>query len=240
LDAEASSEHVEAGGLQFLDGVDEDSVGLAAEGDDAPEEGRPGVVPRGGEHVPRDLRAVEDDVWEIRQRELVGGRGGVREVLPHGEEHGVAERAAGEEHGVGRAPRARDLGRPPEEGVGDDADWGADAGDEFLERGAERLGGPEEGDELVDLDVGEGVGARGQAVLGGGERERVEAHGWGRRREREGAQEAWGGDQRDVEPWAERAEEASQAEEGRDVAVSQEGEENDVWDPLRFHRCHGD
>jgi hypothetical protein len=24
------------------------------------------------------------------------------------------------------------------------------------------------------------------------------------------------------------------------VAVSQEGEENDVWDPLRFHRCHGD
>lgn len=182
---------------------------------------------------------MENDVWEIRQRELVGGRKGVREVLPHGEEHGVAERAAGEEHRVGRAPRARDFGRPPEEGIGDDADWGTDAGDELLERRAERLGGREEGDELVDLDVGEGVSAWGQAVVGGDERERVEAHGWGGRREREGAQEPRGGDERDLEPWAERAEEASQAEEDRDVAVSQEGKENKVWAPLRFHRRHG-
>jgi hypothetical protein len=241
LDAEASSEHVEAGGFQFPDGVDEDRVGLAAEGDDAPEEGRPGVRPRRGEHVPRDLRALEHDAREVRQRELVGGRAGVREVLPHGEEHGVAERAASEEHDVGRAPRARDVGRPPEEGVGDDADrgTGTDARDELLERGAERLGGLEEGDELVDLDVGQGVGARGQAVVGGREGERVEAQGRGRRREGEGAQDARGGDERDLEPRAARAEEVGQAEEGGDVAVRQEREEDDVWAYLLF-RHHVD
>lgn len=185
---------------------------------------------------------MEHDVGEIRQRELVGRRAGVREVLPHGEEHGVAERAAREEHGVGRAPRARDVGRPPEEGVGDDADRGkgSDARDVLLERGAERLGGLEQGDELVDLDVGEGVGVRGQAVLGRRERERVEAQGRGRRRDGEGAQHARGGHERDVEPRAVGAEEFGQAEEGGDVAVRQEREEDDVWAYLLFHRRHGD
>ena len=142
---------------------------------------------------------------------------------------------------MGRAPRARDVGRPPEKGVGDDADrgTGTEAREELLERGAERLGGLEEGDELVDLDVGEGLGARGQAVVGGREGERVEAQGRGRRREGEGAEDAPGGDESDIEPRTARAEEAGQAEEGGDVAVRQEREEDDVWAYLLLRR-HGD
>jgi hypothetical protein len=59
------------------------------------------------------------------------------------------------------------------------------------------------------LEVGEGVCAGGQAVLGGRERERAEADGRGRRREGEGGQEARGGNESDLNPWAESTEEAS-------------------------------
>jgi hypothetical protein len=86
----------------------------------------------------------------------------MREVLPHREEDGVAESAAGGEDGVEGAARAGDVGRPREEGVGDDAGRGPDAGDEPLEGGAEGLGRLEEGDELVDVQVGEGLGAGGR------------------------------------------------------------------------------
>lgn len=186
---------------------------------------------------------MEDDVGEVgQQRELVAaGREGVREVLPHGEEDGVAEGASGEEHGVGRAPRARDVGRPREEGVGDDADGGPDASDEAIEGRAEGLGGPEEGDELVDVEVGEGLGAVGQTVVGGREGERVEPDRRGGGREGEGAEEAWGGDERDGEARAERLEVAGEAEEGRDVAVREEGEEHDVRAPRLLSLCrHGE
>jgi hypothetical protein len=108
---------------------------------------------------------VEDDAREARQRELVvvgGGGEGMREVLPYGEEDGVAEGAAGEEDGVERAARVGDAGRPREEGVGDDADRGQEAGDEPFEGGAEGLRRLEEGDELVDVQVGEGLGAGGR------------------------------------------------------------------------------
>jgi hypothetical protein len=153
---------------------------------------------------------VEHDFREVRERENVGVRAGVREALPHREEHGIPERAAREEHGVRRATHPPcDIGRPREERVGHDADRGTDAGDELFERGLERFGRAEEGDELVDLEVGEGVCAGGQAVLGGRERERAEADGRGRRREGEGGQEARGGNESDLNPWAESTEEAS-------------------------------
>lgn len=152
-----------------MDGVDKQRVGLAATRDDPPEESRPGVVLGRCEHVPRDLRAMEDDAREVGQGELVAGREGARQVLPQGEEDGVSEGAAGEEDGVERAARAGDVRRPREESVGDDADRGADAGDEPLEGGAEGLGRLEEGDELVDVEISEGLGAGGKAVVRGHE-----------------------------------------------------------------------
>jgi hypothetical protein len=168
---------------------------------DVVRESCPWVHAHRGEHVPRDLRALNDDAQKVQEeRELIIGVCNIVREVSHTENNTVF------------------LNAPPGRNTACECDTPhatlavhVKKASATMQVGARM---PEmnssNGDELVDLELSKGVRVRGEAVLGGREWERVEADGRGRRRDGEGGQEARCRDECDLDLRVECGEQAGQ------------------------------
>lgn len=184
---------------------------------------------------------MDPGIGEFGQRELVRGGEGVREVSPEREVHGGAIGSASYEEGVEDPVSPRNVDRPTQEMIGDDTERRTafllnDVGNELIEGGLEGLGGLEEINEEVEGDVSGGLGGGWEAMGGWGEGESSKADGGG----------GWegGAEVLDVERGADEGygaggvpavDELGEGEEGGEMALGQEGEENYMIGPLAFH-----
>lgn len=159
--------------------------------------------------------------------------------------NGRAISSAGEKYAMKSSETARNVDAPCKEVISDDAERRTAVFlryvfDELLESGLEGPGCMEEGDDLVEGDGRGGLSFGGESVGGGGERNGAKSNrregGRGRRTlnllyvER-------GADQSDDESGTAAAEELGEGDEGSDVTLGHEGEENHMLALAILHCC---